>query len=171
MGEYIVESKSREDLRELALAIREDFGIKNVLWVPIIEMLDVFSELFEGFSYEIVPDTEMPPGVHAETDIVTGHITIRESVYERACDGKGRDRMTIAHEIGHYIMLCYCGFKLQRNYDGREILPYNDPEWQAKCFAGELMMGHNVISGMNLRDIYKSCGVSLKAARYQFDHI
>ena len=171
MERYMVEAKSRADLRELADMVREKLGLKDTLWVPIVELLDILSELLEDFSYEIVPDDEMEPGIHAETDITTGHITIKESIYDRACEGKGRDRMTIAHEIGHYFMLCFCGFKLQRCFDKDPIPAYKDPEWQAKCFAGELMMGHNVISKMSLRDIYKSCGVSLRAAAYQFKHI
>ncbi len=171
MDRYIVEAKSRSDLRELADIVREKLGLRDALWVPVVELLDILSELLDDFSYEVVPDDEMEANIHAETDITTGHITIKESVYDRACEGKGRDRMTIAHEIGHYFTLCFCGFKLQRCFDNEPIPAYKDPEWQAKCFAGELMMGHNVISEMSLRDIYKSCGVSLKAAKYQFKHI
>ena len=112
MPEYIVEPKSRKALRQLADMLRNKLGLSGELWIPIVELLDVLAEVFEDFSYEIVPDSDLSPGIHAETDVHTGHITIKESVYERACDGEGRDRMTIAHEIGHYFTLCFCGFKL-----------------------------------------------------------
>ena len=102
MTEYIVEPKSREDLRYLANILRSRLRLENTLWVPIVEILDVLPELFDDFSYEIVPDSEFPVSIHADTDVRTGHIRIKESIYERACDGEGRDRMTIAHEIGHY---------------------------------------------------------------------
>lgn len=39
MTEYIVESKSREDLRELANSLRYYLNLKDVLWMPIVEML------------------------------------------------------------------------------------------------------------------------------------
>ena len=46
--------------------------------------------------------------------------------------------MTIAHEIGHYFTLCFCGFRLERNFSGGKIPAFRDPEWQAKCFAGDV---------------------------------
>ena len=102
MNNYMVEAKSRFDLRQLARLLREHLHLDEVLYFPIVELLDVLTELFDDFSYEIVEDSALPKKVHADTDIRTGHIRIKESVYEGACNGEGRDRMTIAHEIGHY---------------------------------------------------------------------
>ena len=170
MSEYIVEAKSRKDLRNLAFILRKHLGLENRLWVPIVELLDVLSEFLEGFSYEIVPDSSLSPGTRAETDIRTGHITIKESVYERACNGEGRDRMTIAHEIGHFFTLCFCGFKLQRNFAKQEVKHFNDPEWQAKCFAGEFLVPYHLTGNMTAADIASACGVSYDAADYQLNH-
>ena len=130
-------------------------------------MLDVLSELFDDFSYEIVSDNELPSNTHADIDIRTGHIRIKESVYERACNGEGRDRMTIAHEIGHYFTLCFCGFKLQRNFSRSKVQTYKDPEWQAKCFAGEFMISKRLTKSMSPFEIVQACGVSFDAAEVQ----
>lgn len=170
MSEYIVESKSRKDLRNLALILRKHLGLDNQLWIPVVELLDVLSEIIEGFSYEIVPDSDLPQGTHAETNIRTGHITIKESVYERACNGEGRDRMTIAHEIGHFFTLCICGFKLQRNFGKQKVKNFNDPEWQAKCFAGEFLIPYHLTGGMTALEIASACGVSKDPAEYQLNH-
>ncbi len=170
MSEYIVEAKTRKQLRQLAGDLRRYLGIENALWVPIVELLDVLSEVLDDFSYEIVSDDILPKDIHAETDIRTGHITIRESVYERACDGEGRDRMTIAHEIGHFVTLCLCGFKLQRNFSRKVVKPFNDPEWHAKCFAGEFMIAYDLTEGMTPMQIAEVCGVSYDAAEYQHSH-
>lgn len=170
MSEYIVESKSRKDLRNLARILRKNLGLENRLWVPVVELLDVLSEVLEGFSYEIVLDNALPPGTHAETDIRTGHITIKENVYERACNGEGRDRMTIAHELGHFFMLCFCGFKLQRNFAQQKVKNFNDPEWQAKCFAGEFLVPYHLTGNMTAAEIASACGVSYDAADYQLNH-
>lgn len=170
MSDYIVESKSRKELRRLAMTLRKHLGLENELWIPIVELLDVLCEIFAGFSYEIVGDNELPGGTHAETDIRTGHIIIKESVYERACNGEGRDRMTIAHEIGHYFTLCFCDFSLQRNFKRQEVKPFNDPEWQAKCFAGEFMVAHHLTGDMSVSEIVEACGVSIDAADYQHNH-
>jgi hypothetical protein len=167
LTEYIVEAKSREDLRCLANMLRNQLGLENTLWMPIVEILEILPEIFDDFSYEIVSDDELPVSIHAETDVRTGHIRIKESIYERACDGERRDRMTIAHEIGHYFTLCYCGFKLQRSFGKGNVPRYQDPEWQAKCFAGEFMVAKHLTQGMTPDEIAKSCGVSFEAADVQ----
>ena len=161
MSEYIIEAKSRKELRCIAKSFRKYLGIDNVLWVPIAGLLDVLSEVFDNFSYEIVPDNDLAPETHAETDILKGHICIKESVYERACRGEGRDRMTIAHEIGHFLTICCCGFKLQRNFKKGKVKPYNDPEWQAKCFAAEFMIDYDLALKMSPAQIVEKCGVSI----------
>ncbi len=170
LADYYVEAKSRKEIRGLANLLRNKLGLQDVLWIPIVELLDILAETIEEFSYEVVPDNELANEIHAETDIVTGHIKIKESVYVRACDGEGRDRMTIAHEIGHFFMLCLCGFKLHRNYENNIIPAYKDPEWQAKCFAGEFMVGKHLINDMDIFEIANKCGVSLDAAGYQCAH-
>ena len=161
----------REDLRNIARELRERLNLDDVLYFPVVELLDAMTELFDNFNYEIVEDSELSEKVHADTDIRTGHIRIKESVYDGACKGEGRDRMTIAHEIGHYIMLCFCGFKLERNFSGGEIPTFRDPEWQAKCFAGELMVPAHRVKGMDKYEIVEQCGVSFDAACKQYKHL
>lgn len=170
VSSYVVEPKSRADLRNLSNTLRRHLGLENERWIPIVELLDVLSEALESFSYEVVEDEELPPKVHADTDIRTGHIRIKESVYVGACEGEGRDRMTIAHEIAHFFTLCFCGFKLQRNFDGSRVPPYMDPEWQAKCFAGEFMVPYHLTQDMSPARIANECGVSIDAAIYQYKH-
>lgn len=54
MIEYVVEPKSRRDLRMLARVIRIKLGLENEPYFPIVELLEVLCELFDDFSYEIV---------------------------------------------------------------------------------------------------------------------
>lgn len=171
MSEYLVEPKSRNDLRILARQFRRFLHLENVLYFPIVQLLDVLPEFFSDFSYEVVSDNVLSADVHADTDVRTGHIRIRESVYERACMGEGRDRMTIAHEIAHYITLCACGFRLERNFSGCKQPAYRDPEWQAKCFAGELMIAAHLCHKMSPDEIVDQCGVSREAAWCQHKHL
>ena len=169
MSEYMVEAKSRFDLRNLALAFRKKLGLADCVFFPVVDILDVMCEIFKKFSYDIVEDGLFPPGIHADMDIKKEQIRIRESVYNGACDGNGRDRMTIAHEIGHYLTLCFCDFTLKRNFEEKEIPAYCSPEWQAKCFAGELLIPKHLTSSMSIREIEEKCGVSHAAASYQYD--
>lgn len=107
-----------------------------------------------------------PTNVHADTDVIHHHIRIKESVYDGAINGNGRDRMTIAHEIGHYLTLCFYGFKFQRNFKKEKIPAYKSPEWQAKCFAGELLVDYELMKNKTIAEIEELCGVSHAAAQY-----
>ena len=171
MSEYVVEGKSRDELRKLACVFREIFGLTEILYFPIVEILDIFVEVFEDFNYEIVEEATFPENIHADTDIRTGTVRIKQSVYDGACRGEGRDRMTIAHEIGHYFMLCKCGFHLERNFANKKVPSFCDPEWQAKCFAGELLVPAHLVWHMSAEEIAIKCGVSYEAALVQYDHI
>ena len=169
--DYIVEPKSRRDLRMLAYLLRKLLQLTEEIYFPIVELLDILCEMYPKFSYAIVEDNVLPPNVHADTDIVHHHIRIKESVYDGASKGNGRDRMTIAHEIGHYFTLCCCGFKLRRQYGNRKVKYYQDPEWQAKCFAGELMISRDLTYNMSPDMIVEKCGVSYDAACYQYERM
>lgn len=165
MPYYSVEGKTRQQLRDLAALLRNILQLDGVLYFPIVELLEILPEYFPGFSYEIVSDDELPAGNHAETDVMNWRISIKETVYNRACAGEGRDRMTIAHEIAHFITLCVCGFKLARSFNKPKA--FEDPEWQAKCFAGELMIPKHLIGDMTPKQVASACGVSYDAAIYQ----
>ena len=73
-------------------------------YFPIVQFLEnIFLVLISDFQLEIVPEREMG-NKHGETYPSRNLIRIREDVYLGAVDGCGRDRLTIAHEIGHLFM-------------------------------------------------------------------
>ncbi len=165
--DYSVEPRSRADLRHLAYKIRKALHLEDQLYFPIVERLDNFEEKLDGFFYSIIPDDELSRNKHADINVNTGEIRIKESVYEGARRGNGRDRMTIAHEFSHFIILCFLGMKLSKTVYGEEIKPYKDPEWQAKCLAGELLIPYEQTIGMTTGEIVEKCGVSYPAAEYR----
>lgn len=169
MPEFIVEPKSRREIRELTNILRNNLGLQDRLYFPIVEVIESLPLMLKGFNYEIVDDDEFPEAIHGDTNIQTGLIRIKESVYRGAVLGNGRDRMTLAHELGHFVTLCICGFTLKRNLSMLEKIPaYLSPEWQAKCFAGELLIPAHLTIGMCPEDISINCGVSITAAYYQY---
>jgi hypothetical protein len=103
------------------MAIRFKLELGNTLYFPVAELLEFMPEIFPKSHFEVVEDDELPCGVHAETDVENHVIYVKQSVYDGACSGNGRDRMTIAHEIGHYLLLYFWGFKFQRNFAGSTI--------------------------------------------------
>jgi Zn-dependent peptidase ImmA (M78 family) len=156
---------SRNAIRGLADIIRESFGLKNKKYFPVVEFLEHgLTQIDENFVLEIREIQEMTEyGIAYPKD---KKIALRQDVYERACDGVPRDRFTIAHEIGHYIMHKPDRIGLARTAEKPK--PYQDPEWQANTFAGELLVPGYIIRGMALNQIVTECGVSRAVAEIQF---
>jgi len=165
----IAEPLQRTRLRAIAAKIRELAGNRNIIYFPIVEFVEhKMPRLFPGFHLEIVPKSYFPPGIHGETLVDEQVIRIREDVYLGAICENGRDRMTIAHEVGHYILLVVKGVNFYRSFDNKKIEAFRDPEWQAKAFAGELLCPFHLIKGMATPQIALACGVSDEAASYHF---
>ena len=171
MISYISEAMSRKQIREYAFKARKFFGLENAIYIPVVVIWESLPVLFPEISCEIVYDEEFSENIHGETDVLNHTVKIKESVYNGACAGSGQHRMTIIHEIAHYLMLCVSGVKLQRNFGQNIIKAYHDPEWQAKCFAGEFMIPYHLVGSMSARDVVQKCGVSYDAACYQLTKI
>jgi len=173
LNDYIAAPLSRQKLRALTLSIRKTFHLENEICFPVVEMLEAMPDIFSAnkFACEIVPDHELPDSVQGDTDVANHYMRIKESVYNGAYAGNGRDRYSIAHEIGHYMLLSIVGVAFQRNISKRKVKAYEDPEWQAECFAAELLMPHHLIGGMNVSEISKRCNVSHAAAKTQIKFV
>lgn len=167
---FKTEAKSRKELRALAHSIRDCLGLKNETYFPITEVMEILHYFVKDSYYEIVPTTDLDKNVHAYTDIAEHKIVIREDVYDGACAWVGRDRMTLAHEFAHFLLLCFFGYKLFRSF-GQKPLTYEDPEWQAKCLAGELMIDSRLITDMSIQKVEVNCGVSSDAVKFQLSKI
>jgi Zn-dependent peptidase ImmA (M78 family) len=164
------EPTQRITLRTIANKIRELSGNSDKLSFPIVPFIEhKMPKLFSGFHLEIMPKSYFPANIHGETAVEERVIRIREDVYHGAIRGIGRDRMTMAHEAGHYILLVAKGLKLYRSFQETDIEAFRDPEWQAKALAGELLCPFHLIKGMTASQIALACGVSDKAAQYHFD--
>ncbi len=165
--EYVAEPVSRNKLREFALRLREFFGLQDELYFPVMPFLEhVMPSICEGFHYEIVAACDLPAERHAEIDVANRVIRIREDVYEGAADGNGQHRMTVMHEIAHYLLLVLCGVKFSRAFGEVPAEAYRDPEWQAKALAGEIMCPANHIRQLTVVQIMRECGVSRGAAEF-----
>lgn len=165
---------SRLDLRMLAQEFRRKINLKGP-FLDIIGLLDLLPSLFPGknITYDVIDDITwdryLNKNAHASYNLEKKVIYIRESIFERACQGKGRDRFTIAHEIAHAMLLEKAKINFNRS-SSNKIPSYKDPEWQANCLAGELLIPYERCKNMSVDEIVKNCGVSYQAARYQKNH-
>ena len=154
---------SLKQIRKRCELIRTIFDIPLNAPVDIVKVFEyILTQI--GVEFEIVPKHEMGTK-HGETIPSENRIRIREDVYERACNGYGRDRLTMAHELGHLLLHRAETITFARE-DG-DIPPYKDPEWQAKAFAGELLAPYEYIKDMSVIDIASHYGITEKAASIQ----
>lgn len=163
MSNLIVAPMSKASIVKMVQNIKEIIGAKEDLFFPVTHFLENVLPIIDNeFKYEYVDKKEMPNGTYAFYNPKTNKMTIREDVYERACNGVGRDRFTIAHEIGHYFLHAD-EVVVARNEDS-VYKAYTDPEWQANKFAAELLIPSDSTRYMSVQDIAEKCGVSLQAA-------
>lgn len=137
----------------------EKYDGEQIWSILCISLLCVFLEnilpiLIPDFQLEIVPREEMG-NKHGETYPSKNLIRIREDVYMNAVEGNGRDRLTIAHEIGHLLLHDDDSIALCRLEPNEKLKPYEDPEWQADAFGGELLASSYLIRGLTSAEAFR----------------
>jgi hypothetical protein len=165
-----VPALSRASIRQTAELVRrlaqEHLGVENEPYFPVMDVLEpLLLVLDPEFELQVVERSKMGeehgltiPGQHL--------IRLREDVYDRACEGKGRDRGTAAHEMGHYIL--HHDLALPRRMREEDLMPYRSSEWQAKAFAGELLVSAQFVkNGEGATAVARRFGVSDQAAEHQ----
>ena len=167
MNCYRAEAVSRNSIRFFIHNLKKKVGLENVLYFPILKFVEnALPSLIPDFQFEVVPENEMG-NKHGETYPSKNLIRIREDIYLRAAQGEGRDRLTIAHEVGHLFMHDDDAIALCRLAPNERLKPFEDPEWQADAFGGELLASSYLIKGMSAWAVAEKCGVSLSAAKVQ----
>jgi hypothetical protein len=107
--DYRVHGRSNLECRELAKKAREFFNVSDARHVDVLGCLSAkhiwTAKGIRRLNFQVRPDSEMgtKEGVTSYgKDVVS--IAIKQSVYDRARLGIGRDRLTCAHELGHGVM-------------------------------------------------------------------
>ena len=166
ISNYIVEPLSRKNIRDISNQLRKDFGLENELEFPIVNLMEILSNYGE-FNLEICTSEEMK-GKFGETFSSEELVKLREDIYDKACTGDGFSRSTFAHELFHLIChredrVSFC----RREEDLEKRKAYEDPEWQANCFAGELLVPKHLVRGMSVEEVMQKCKVTNAMASYQ----
>jgi len=158
---YKVKPRGTEQIRKVAHGFKDVLGIKKD-YFPIVEMLELLSQK-EIFDFEIIAKEDMP-NEYGLSYPNKGLIRIREDIYDKAVDGDGFGRYTIAHEIGHFML--HKGEMPYAREVGGEHKTYEDSEWQANKFAQELLIDtRNIDKNISVSEIEIKYGVTRKASR------
>jgi hypothetical protein len=168
---FVVPPLSRRAIREYTDHFRQQLGVKEPCF-PIVEVIElVVPRVIAGFYLDVCDDAEMTEkfgrGCHGMTFPDEKVMYVREDIYQRARRGEGRDRLTLAHELAH--LLLHPGQRFARRAN-QATKTYMQSEWQANCFAGELLVSYRHIarckSPADAADLFK---VSLAAADFQWE--
>jgi len=154
---------SRRAIRSVTNKIREIFNIPVDKPFPIMRLLELLVDK-NVYEMDIAEDSEMGSD-YAKAFPDKKLIRIRNSTYEGACRGNPRDIFTIAHEFGHLIL--HTSDRIAFARSDNDVKVYEDPEWQANTFAGELLVPVNYISGLSIDDIKNRYHVSKEVAQIQ----
>ncbi|MDR2832089.1 MAG: ImmA/IrrE family metallo-endopeptidase [Streptococcaceae bacterium] len=136
---------------------------------PIVVFLEIVMPILDKkFTLEINEDDDMESGMlHGNTIPSTNTIQLKNTVYDNAVDGNGMDRMTIGHEIGHYLLHFDVEPQFASIVSDYSIPAYKSAEWQAKAFAGELLIPYTEARNMSVKEIMETFQVTEDAAKYQ----
>lgn len=192
--ELVVDPLSRADIEKTAMEFLDNEELRQSqvgLKVDLEKVLDLVCEQYE-FATEMVSDEEwalLYPNYLAYTDFDLKIMFFKTSTYlDMAISG--RDRFTIAHEIGHVILHSHqkevLSLKAARTDQNKTIAVehYKKSEWQANAFAAALIMPendcksviyHDLANGYREEDIIKSIKttfeVSKEAAKIRYEKL
>ena len=163
---FIVPPRSRREIRQIAALVRESYQCKGPyldvmhlveFWLPVAD---------EGFTFLCASHEEMGD-LHGLTTPEQKTIRLRQDVYYGALDGRGRDRMTVAHELGHYIL--HRSVHWANLPRGGNVPAFRNSEWQASTFGAELLIAMpDALKCNEESDLPTMFGVTSDAARVQW---
>lgn len=166
-GAIEVRARTRSEIREIAWQVRRALGA-TLPYLDIVRLVEmVLPIVLPDLVFSVQSKAEM--GDHHGLTVPDHEtVLIREDVYERACEGCGRDRFTVAHELGHLVLHRDIQVQLARGAPF-SIRKERNSEWQADVFAGELLVSAEYLAGCSSdADLVEKFGVSRGAARAQW---
>lgn len=173
--DYPVNGRSNSGVQELAKGLLTWLGIANRYPVNILHSLrqDFIWTVFgiKRLTFRVLPDEEM--GKDDARTIVTPTavaIEARRSVVSRAEMGVGRDRQTLAHELGHAVMHEGPPMARRQGATGNTtpfyIPAFRSAEHQAKVFAAAFLIIDSFAEALTTaEEISVQFGVSLESAQ------
>jgi Zn-dependent peptidase ImmA (M78 family) len=171
-NDYRVNSRSDQEVRQLAKKLRVYFGVDGCSHLDVLSCLKrdrIWTVRgVQVLNFQPRPDHEMGSD-DGSTIFCKGVVTIsvKQSVREAALMGDGRSRNTLAHERGHGVM--HYGPEMFRRMNGnvtpKYIKPYESAEHQAKVFAPAFLINDALAATLNSQEeLSIQFGISLESA-------
>jgi Zn-dependent peptidase ImmA (M78 family) len=175
--DYRVQSRSDQEVRQLAKKLRAYFGVADCSRVNVLSCLKRDSiwtvRGVQRLNFQVRPDTEMGHNDGSTTfakGIVT--ISVKQSVHGAALMGDGRSRNTLTHELGHGVM--HYGPEMFRRMNGnvtpKFLKAYESAEHQAKVFAPAFLINDRIAPTLgSAEELSVHAGISLESSGIYWD--
>lgn len=172
-----VKGKSRQSIRRDAHIVRDVFASQLELSRPVLPIVDILEWLdTEGIIQLDVLEQKEMGDTAAELQPIMHRLPVlylNESVYELACNDDNFGRFTIAHELGHYFLHSNQWPAYARSQESTDHKAFEDSEWQANTFAGELLVDSRTVMQLchSVNDVMHVYGVSRQTAEIQWEEL
>lgn len=162
-----VKPRSKSSIAGLAGAFRRKVcKTEDTDCLDILKVLELVLPKLTGEEFEFFPlDNELMGDTEAAMSPDRMKMCIRQDVYDALHEGDLRARFTIAHELGHFVL--HEGVALARG-NAKDHKIYEDSEWQANCFAAELLAPINQCIDMTEDEIMEKFHISRQCAGFRF---
>ena len=162
---------NKAEIEAVTLRLRGLLGCNDMKYLPVAKIIEhsLPGLLGDDYAFRVVDAAEMGAN-HAYAEPDENELVLRDDIYYGIVQGIGRDRMTAMHEVAH--ILLHTNNRLFRSMQSEPPPPWRDPEWQAKCFAGMIMMPTDLIAGyQSVGLIARDFGVSQAAATHRLSQM
>jgi Zn-dependent peptidase ImmA (M78 family) len=166
-------NKTDEELEAVARNFLKKIGLEYQVRPDMMTIISKLKHEVRSFKYERVPDEKLP---HAEAQWLSDDFVLkmRESVFVQMQQGQPRARMTIAHELSHYL-LKHKGLlnrSTQKTMSEIAVPLVRRQESEARRLGPVILAPEYLVpEGATADDIARMFGLSAEAASYRKDEI
>jgi hypothetical protein len=165
--------KTDEDLEHVARNFLKRIGLEYQVSPDMMTVISKLKHVVPSFNYQRVPDADMP---NAEAQWLSDDfiLKMRESVFVEMQRGQARARMTVAHELSHYL-LKHKGLlnrSTQKTMSEIAVPLVRRQESEARRLGPIILAPEYLVSeGATAEEIVNMFGLSPEAASYRKEEV
>ncbi|SDH50498.1 protein of unknown function [Bradyrhizobium sp. Rc2d] len=165
--------KTNDDLEAIARGFLKRLGLEYQVRPDMMTLISKIKREVPSFGYRRVPDAEMPDAeAHWYSDDF--ELSMRESVFVAMQRGEPRARMTVAHELSHYLLKHkgYLNRRAEKSLAEVSIPRIARQEDEARRLAPIILAPEHLIpEDASIEDIMSMFGLSRQAAALRMDEV
>jgi hypothetical protein len=165
--------RADEELEDITRKFLRSIGLEFQIRPDLMTVIVKVKSIYRKFDYSRLPDHELP-GAEAQWDSIRGLLLMRETVFRAMQRGDNRARMSVAHELIHFV-LGHEGIlnrSIEKTGVEKSVPRIRHQESEARR-GGPMLLApaHLIPEGMKAGDIAETFGLSPEAALYRQEEV